>query len=977
MGIELARLATRIANLERRLSQQTRTSRLAYSSVEGGAIEVHDDAGSLRAVIGQQPDGTTGVNITNGPPPPRPTQPTVTSVLGGMAVTWHGTLDGVLAPPLDFARVEIHAATVDGFAPSPATLRATIETPVGCTVTVPTDVPLYVRLVARNTSGAPSEPSVTSGPVGPAPVVAQEVLDGIVTEVALAENAVSRAKLQVGAVGRNELAIGTGNLVPDPSFEGPYTEQLLAGRSDWTLSAGNGSARALRVDGTSSDPSTRSLRLAELSVSPGERFYLAFDYQTSADWAGDSVRFYLRWLDAEEATLGWGVVIAQPVPGAGWARADNQVQAPQNTAAASVWVESFQASAGTVDVDNVEVRTVIGAGMVLADSIGTPELAAEAVTADKVAAKTLTAREVQALSLTGDEIATNTLIGRHIRAGTIDATHLRMGTTGNLVADASYETGLMASTLTKSYAEVADGGNNSAKALRIAIAEGEYRYVEHWPSYVQAGERYWIAADFKGSEDLVGQVGLYLQYYDAAGKRISSGGMYRADVTTSWQRATQTVEIPEGAVSVQLRVAGDGRDFAGATGYVYFDNVEVRAVLTTPGGGQRAELSPAGLRLFDEQGGEAVSLTTGTPNYLTLTDGSGTAVATIDQDGNTGVGNLAVAGELTVGGQSLESYLSAFPRGLVAIDYQATSVTASSTDYGFVELSFDADPTRMYKVVLDCYADPSPAGGELVVTLKDGGANTPSVSSPQIQSGIYPMPTGGYRRIHLETIRSGAAFGAGLHRLLVGFRCQQGPSGQTVRLFGGSNHPGVMYIEDIGPYRPETGKYNNGGGTAEPPTKQYTQTYTASWSGTYANRSSYNSYYGNKCVQGYYSSNNGTQAALIGFPSSLGSDLSGAKIQKVELYLYYDHWYYNGGGKAVIKAHSHTSRPSKFSSDSEAQTISWGRNVGKWIDITNVFDSTAWRGVALDPNSTDKTYYGRAQGVGQAHPPQLRVTYIK
>ncbi|MCH0562135.1 hypothetical protein [Streptomyces sp. MUM 2J] len=390
----------------------------------------------------------------------------------------------------------------------------------------------------------------------------------------------------------------------------------------------------------------------------------------------------------------------------------------------------------------------------------------------------------------------------------------------------------------------------------------------------------------------------------------------------------------------------------------------------------RAELSPQGLRLYDASGDEAVSLTTGTPNYLTLTN-NGTAVATIDQDGNTGVGDLSVAGRLIIAGDPIETYLSGFARGLVAIDYQATSVTAGTTDYGFVELSFDADTSRMYRVVLDCYADPSASGGELVLALKDGGPSTPSISSPQIQSAIYPLPTAGYRRIHLETIRSGAAFGAGLHRLLVTFRCRYGPDGQTVRLFGGSNHPGVMYIEDLGPYVPETGQYNTGGGTTTPPKKTYTKTYNASWSGSYANRGSYNSYYGNKCLQGYYSSTNGMQASLIGFPSALATDLSGATIQKAEIYLYFDHWYYNSGGKAVVKAHKHTSRPSTFSSDSEAKTISWGKNVGKWVDITSVFDSTSWRGIALDPNNSDKTYYGRAQGVGQTYPPKLRVTYTK
>lgn len=96
---------------------------------------------------------------------------------------------------------------------------------------------------------------------------------------------------------------------------------------------------------------------------------------------------------------------------------------------------------------------------------------------------------------------------------------------------------------------------------------------------------------------------------------------------------------------------------------------------------------------------------------------------------------------------------------------------------------------------------------------------------------------------------------------------------------------------------PDTGVYNTGGGVTTPPRQQYERTYTASWSGSYANRGAYNSYYGSQCIQGYYSSNNGVQAALIGFPSSLASDLEGASIQSVELYLYYAHWYYNAAWK--------------------------------------------------------------------------------
>ncbi|MFJ1837833.1 hypothetical protein ACIOJ9_28685 [Streptomyces sp. NPDC088175] len=980
MATDLARLAARIADLERRFAQQNRTSHLAYSSIENGALDVYDDDGSLRAVIGQQPDGTTAVTIVNAPPPPAPSQPTLASVLGGLTVAWEGTFADAVAAPLDFARVEVHAAAAHDFAPTEATLYGTLESPRGGTLTVPAEQPLYVRLVARNTSGKASEPSMQSGPVGPSPVVAQEILDGIVDETALADAAVSQVKLQIGAVGHNQLAIGTGNLMPDPGFEGPLTEQFIAQAADWHLTDGNGSPRALRVTGTSPTPTTRSLLVTELPVSPGDRLFLALEYRVSADWAGESVGLSLRWQDADGGELGHGTASATPTPGADWAYASAQVQAPAGTVAATVRLQNTLGTAGTADFDNAQIRSVIAAGMVLAESIGTPELAAESVSADKVVAKTLTAREVKALSLTGDEIATNTLVARNLAAGAVNATHLAIGTNGNLVADPSYETGYMAANLANpGLAGVEPGGNKSSKCLRITAAANQAVREQHPASPALPGERLWLAADYKATPDLSGgTVQLHAVFRDPAGTTLSTDGppLDAPVLDDTWQRVTQIVTVPAGASQISVRVGYDATDAPAAAGSICFDNLELRPLLAGPGSGARAEVSPIGLRLYDEEGEEAVSLVTGMPNYLTLRT-AGTAVATIDQSGNAGFGDLAVAGTLTIGGDPIDAFVGTAPRGLVAVGYQEASVTAGTTDYGFVELSFDADTTRMYRVILNCYADPSASGGELVIALKDGGASTPKIASPQIQSAFFPMTGAGAQRVHMETIRAGRDFGAGLHRLLTTFRVQSGPTGQTVRLYGASNHPGLMYIEDIGPYVSPTGVYNTGGGTTTPPKKTYTKTYTASWSGSYANRSGYNSYYGNQCMQGYYSANNGMQSSLIGFPAALTTDLGGASIQKVELYLYFAHWYYNAGGKAVIKAHKHASRPSTFSSDSEGKTISWGKNVGKWVDLTSVFDSTTWKGVALDPNNKALDYYGRAMGVGETYPPKLRVTYVK
>lgn len=199
--------ADELARLAQEVKQIKRGQRYAHGgSLENSALEVKNTDGSLRAILGVQADGTTGVNIVNGPPPPVPSMPTLAPSIGGITVSWDGTFDGGAVPPLDWQRTEVHASTSAGFTPSPATLQTTIETLQGGTVVVPTEQPVYVRLLARNTSGSASDPTGEAGPLGPSPVVATDILDGIVTSLKLADDAVTAAKIAAGAVGTSELA---------------------------------------------------------------------------------------------------------------------------------------------------------------------------------------------------------------------------------------------------------------------------------------------------------------------------------------------------------------------------------------------------------------------------------------------------------------------------------------------------------------------------------------------------------------------------------------------------------------------------------------------------------------------------------------------------------------------------------------------------------------------------------------------------
>jgi hypothetical protein len=420
--------------LERRLAQVQKGQRYAHGgSIENAAITVNDSAGSIRTIVGLQGDGTVGVQAVNGPPPPQPSAPIVASVLGGVAVSWDGLFAGGVVIPMDWQRVEVHASILPVYDPIPATLQGTIETAQGATVVVPCDTPVYVRLVARSASGTASPASATVGPFGPTPVVADELLDGIVTTLKLADEAVTAAKVAVGAIGVDQLGLGIGNLAPDPSFEGPLTAAKIAVRPEFSLvTPGNNSATALHIDCNTGFTTWINVEMGRYDVLPGERHFLAFDYKTSGTFNGGA-KLLFRYEDAAGAVTGYGVVDGLTVGGA-YQRATGQVQAPPNTVAAFLLVEASAVSVGEAWFDNIEVRTLIAGGMVAAGTITATEIAAltinagniaaDAIVAAKIAANAVTTAKLDALAVTAAKIAANAITVGKLDAGSVDATAL-------------------------------------------------------------------------------------------------------------------------------------------------------------------------------------------------------------------------------------------------------------------------------------------------------------------------------------------------------------------------------------------------------------------------------------------------------------------------------------------------------------------------------------------------------------------------
>lgn len=155
---EIRRLQGQVDTLQR----AARTPQLAHSSLEEGqALEVRDESGAVRGRIGWI-DGAVGTTTEGGNPVDAPSAPSVTPSLGGLRVTWDGTLSGDVAIPVDFDHMAVHVSTTPVFVPSAATYVGSIRRAGegGMLPVVPLPyVPHYVVLVPVTTGGVQGVPS--------------------------------------------------------------------------------------------------------------------------------------------------------------------------------------------------------------------------------------------------------------------------------------------------------------------------------------------------------------------------------------------------------------------------------------------------------------------------------------------------------------------------------------------------------------------------------------------------------------------------------------------------------------------------------------------------------------------------------------------------------------------------------------------------------------------------------------------------
>lgn len=152
----------------RRAADTKGAPQIIYTTIEGGAVPVRSETGTLTAIVGQQYDGTFGAFTVAGPNPPKPNPPTVEQIPGGIRVRVDGTWANALVAPMDFAFFEVYAGdrtdpdwmTWDG-------LRRQIPSARGgeVEVSLTRDTDFYIWVAARSAAGTLGLRSEPLGPV--------------------------------------------------------------------------------------------------------------------------------------------------------------------------------------------------------------------------------------------------------------------------------------------------------------------------------------------------------------------------------------------------------------------------------------------------------------------------------------------------------------------------------------------------------------------------------------------------------------------------------------------------------------------------------------------------------------------------------------------------------------------------------------------------------------------------------------------
>lgn len=420
--------------------------------------------------------------------------------------------------------------------------------------------------------------------------------------------------------------------------------------------------------------------------------------------------------------------------------------------------------------------------------------------------------------------------------------------------------------------------------------------------------------------------------------------------------------------------------------------------------GNHAKMTDVGFKVMIEDPNdgvpnEVIRMGSAFGDLFAVTDPSGHIVAAISETGQGSFTGLSVDATefdaesnpskgLTIYGTEFLDHLAPYPLGVIAYGNRNTTSTLTTTEAPFHELQADVVRGRGYRLLAAGNVQNNTAGQRSLVNMKytiDG--TTPQTTSGKLQDArnvhisagqILPFSINRYVYFPFDGVTTFEGDVLDLRVLLT--ISPDGGSG-SVQSYGSSTAPSELQIEDCGPMRIDSG-IDRSGGTPPPTIKNYVTTWNATNSEGYTSGGSPET--GDADFKQGYSSADGDSYGYAVFAGNgvsgettktIASAMSGATLTKAEVYLYANHWYYNSGGTAIIRAYNSTSLTSSVPSGTTKQSASWPKPGGRWVDITSIA-TTAIRGISVGKaGSTNLLYYGRFNGHTQSNKPQLRLSY--
>lgn len=393
--------------------------------------------------------------------------------------------------------------------------------------------------------------------------------------------------------------------------------------------------------------------------------------------------------------------------------------------------------------------------------------------------------------------------------------------------------------------------------------------------------------------------------------------------------------------------------------------------------GTHAKMDGTGFRVMrDSVNGPVEVIRLGvaaTDDYLGIVDAAGALLASINDEGRAVFQGIDAGQSLTYRGQELATVLDSRARGLVGWGggwpWAGQPNHAISGEESLFDLTVDLVAGRMYQLdgAFGWTSTNDSAAVELRVRVTSSATGTPA--SPNASTPLYTMLRfSGLKNGQTRTeTTSGTLFTTnvtGRHRFL--FSIAEAFVAGGVILSYATAVPRLSVI-DIGPALPQMTNPNQviapAPVTPPPAVQRYIKDYPQTWHQNYTiglgqDTGPLSAY----AVQG--PSGGTPRMSLLGF-ASMTADLSGATINAMFVYLYFQHWYNNAGGTASIGVHGASTKPATYADNGRVvESGGWPKPGGRWVELPahvwNGFRTGQYRGISLraPSDSTNKTYYG-------------------